>query len=304
MTLKEKKFEVRDADGNRIDMSNQQDAPVLINGKDNKVRLEHVFKKFELDEDEGIIYGTSLLSYFTVADGKLVDKEGNTVELLTTEGKPILIVDNTEEPFFDDDVEIDFEYVQAFSQLIGINKPDEIFAQLLSDEEKALFTTEREAREADANTKKKAKEKVEAEVKQKQDEAKELADKETALAESKKKADEEARAKVDPQYFVDEKKYKKHHKFYTDEDDGLEWKEYVVGNVHLFYGKDWAEIKEDPFVLVKRGDNWWEDCETDVDNITEDEKTVQIEFVDGEEKKKITLDLEKGEISVSGVDKE
>ena len=299
MELIEKIFRVTNAEGQPIDLSEEKDIAVIINGKDNGIKLEHVFRKYALDEDEGTIYGTSLLAYFTPKDGKLVDAEGHTIEFLTTERKPILVTDNLEEPFLDDDADIDFDYVKAFSELVGINKPDELFAELLSDSEKEVFASERNKREADSKQKADADAqlKADAEAKKKADtDAKQKEDEETI----KKQADADARAKVDPDYLIEEPRYKQHQKFYGE----LGFKEYAGDNVHLFYGKKWKDYNEDPFVLVKRGDNWWEDVETDVDNIVEDEKTVQLEFIDGEERKKLTLDLENGKISVEGAEKE
>lgn len=307
MKLKEQIFHVTDAENIPMDMSQQRDSSVILNGKDNEIKLEHVFRRFELDEEEGTIYGTSLLSYFTIKDGKLVDGEGNTVEFFTADKKPILVTAITR-PDLTDDATIDFEYVKAFSELIGINKPDELFADLLSDEEKQIFASERQKREADVEAENKRKADADAEKKALADaelENKKLADAQTekklADEELKKQADAEARAKVDPDYFVDEAKYKKQQKFFNNMQS---FKEYTEGNVHFFYGNKWSEYVEDPCVLVKRGDDWFEEVEMDMDNIIEDDKSVVLEFVDGDVRKKVTLDLATDTISVSEAEKE
>jgi hypothetical protein len=292
MELIEKIFRGTDAEGNANDLSDEKDMAIIIDGKDNGIKLEHVFRKYALNEDDGAIYGTSLLSYFTPKDGKLVDAEGHTVEFLTSDRKPFLIIDNMEEPFLDDDAEIDIDYVKAFSELIGINKPDVIFADLLNDDEKEMFASERRRKEADA------KKKADDEAKQKEDE--ELKKKQ-ADEDAKKQADAEARAKVNPDYFVDEAKYTKHQKFYSNLQT---FKEYIDGNVHLFYGNKWKDYDEDPFVLVKSGDDWWEDVETDVENIKEDDKTIELEYKDGEVWKKVVLDVATDTISVAEIEKE
>lgn len=298
MKLKEKIFHVTDAEGNLIDLSEEKEIAVIINGKDSGLKIQEVFRTVVLDEEEGEIYGTSLLSYFTPQEnGSLIEPEGNTVSFLVKrEGSTIpLKVTEITRPSLYDDVDISFEYIKAFAELIGITKADELFAELLNDAEKEVFASERNKREADAETKKKADADAETKRKANEDaETKRLAD-----IEAKKQADTDARAKVDPDYLVEEPKYKQHQKFYGD----LGFKEYTGDNVHFFYSNKWQEYKEDPFVLVKRGDNWWEDVEVDVDNITEDEKTVQLEYADGEVRKKLTLDLESGKVSVSDAEK-
>lgn len=292
MKLKEKIFHVTDEQGNNIDLSEDKDIAILINGKDSGLKIEEAFRTIVLDENEGEIYGTSLLSYFTPQeDGSLAEPEGNAVQFLVKRegGNISLKVTKITRPSLHEDAVISFDYIKAFAELIGITKADELFADLLTDAEKEVFSSERSNREADA--KKTADDKLKAET-----EAKKKLDEE----EAKKQADADARAKVDPEFIVDEIKYKKHQKFYGELES---FKEYINGNVHLFYGSKWKDYEEDPFVLVKRGDNWWEDVETDVDNIIEDEKTVQIEFADGETRKKVTLDLESDAITVSDVEK-
>lgn len=300
MELKEKIIRTTDANGNLNDLTNEPSIPVLINGKDNNITLEHIFRRYDLDQEDSTIYGTSLLSYFTPKDGKLVDAEGNTVEFLTSDRKPILIIDNTEEPDLSEDAEISFDYIQAFSELVGIKKPDELFADILTDDEKAIFVSARNVRDTEAKKivdAENAKKQLETEAQQKiATEAQKIVNAE----EAKKQADAEIVSKIEPDYLVDEKKYKKYQKFYEELQS---FKEYIFGNVHLFYGDKWSEFAEDPFILIKRTEGYWEDAETDVDNIIEGEKTVELEYVDGGERKKLTLDVEKDEISVSDVAK-
>lgn len=297
MILKERILRAVDTDGNLFDLSDEPSIPAIINGKDNDITLENLSRGVDLGQEESTIYVISLLSYFNVKDGKLVDAEGNTVQLLTSEKKPILIVDNTEEPDLYDEATITFDYIHAFSELVGINKPDELFADLLTDDEKQIFISERNVREAGAKKiADEAKEKTDAEAKKIADDTKLQSD-----ADAKKQAEAEAISKIEPEYLVDERKYKKYQKFYEELQS---FKEYIDGNIHLFYGDKWKEYSEDPFVLIKRAEGNWEDVETDVDNIIEEDKTVQLEFKDGEGWKNLTLDLEKGTISVVDVVKE
>lgn len=296
MKLKEKIFEVTDEKGNPLDLSQETNISVIINGIDSGLKINDIFRNHSLIEDVGTIYGTSLLSYFTPKDGKLIDGEGHTVEFFDTNKNPILVIDNTDEPFFDDDSIISFEYIKAFSELVGIKKADELFAPLLSDEEKEIFASERKSLLEKEESTRIALEQKEAIEKEKQ-EADTIELEKQKEADYKKKLDDELRSKISPDYIVEEKKYKEYQKFYSDNN----FKEYISGNVHLFYNKDWRDYKEDPFVLVKRGDKWWEDVETEVDDIHEYDKRVALVFVDGTDKKTVVLDLEKQTISLAGV---
>ena len=287
MEIKERIFETTDAEGIRHDLSALTSIPVIINGKDNQITLQHVFRKFDLEEADGEIFGVSLLSYFTAKDGKLVDAEGNTVEFQLPDGKPLLITDNTQEPFIYDEAEVDLEYIKAFSELIGIKKPDELFADLLSETEKEYFTTERGKKEAEQST-------IASQKKAEED----------ALLEQKKQKEEEDRianekkeiiAKIDPAYLVDERKHKQLQKFYGD----INFKEYIIGNTHLFYGKDWETYVEDPFMLIRRTDKYLEEVEVFVDDIVENDKTVELSFMDGEERKTVILDIATDTISIA-----
>lgn len=299
MELTERIFTGTDPEGKSNDLS-QEKFSIKINGKDEGITLEHLFRKYALNEDEGAIYGTSLLSYFKVDGGKLVDNEGHIVEFFTSDGKPFLITDNTEKPFIEDEAPIDLEYVKAFSEVIGINFPDVLFADLLSDEEKQYFINEREERNIKAQKaineqkEKEAQDNAEKELLQKKQ--KEEQDKVEEL-ERKKQAEAEIVAKISPDFIVDERKYKKLQKDYQD----LLFKEYIDadGIVHFFYSPKWKEYAEDPFILVKRTDSILEDVETDVENIAEEGNIVQVEYVDGEERKKLTLNLENDTVSIT-----
>lgn len=305
MKLKEKILHTTDEAGAIHDLSKVGAIAVFSNGIDNGVNVEDVFKTIALDEEEGEIYGTSLLSYFTPQeDGSLKDLEGNTVQLRIREGNVLLKVTEISRPTLYEDVDISADYIKIFSELLGITKPDELFTDLLSDTDKEAIKSEREAKElkvktqveADAKTKTEAEAKIKADA----DKAKADADKATADAEAIVQAEAEARAKIEDGFLVEEKKYKKYQDFYADLQT---FKEYINGDVHFFYGAKWGEYNEDPFVLIKRGADFYEDAETDVDNITEDDKTVKLEFVDGGVRKTITLDIATNEISVAETEK-
>lgn len=302
MKLKEKIFYATDAEGTEIDFSAEKDILFFNNKVNTGLKIQDVFRTLFLDEEKGAIYGTSLISYFTPQeDGSLAEPEGNKVSfVITREGFHILLkVTAIERPSLYEDVNINFDYIKAFAELIGITKPDELFFDLLTQEEKEVFATERARKEAE----KKGLDNAQAEKERIAKEEQEAANALIQQVEAKKKADDEARAKVNPDYIVEEKKYRSLQKDY----EANNFKEYISGDVHFFYNKDWRDYKEEPFVLIKRGDTWFEDVETALhtndEAITEDDKEVQLEYVDGEERKKVILDLQKGEISVAGTEK-
>lgn len=113
---------------------------------------------------------------------------------------------------------------------------------------------------------------------------------------AKIKKDQELRAKVsDPQFIVEESKYKETKRFFEEDIEG--WKERILDNVHFFYGANHNEQKEVPFILIKRGDNWWEEVETL--SFGEGDKLFTIDYLDNEETKTLTFDKEADTISVA-----
>lgn len=338
--LKEQVFHLIDAEGNDHP-EEQQNIGVAINGV-KPISKESVFCLTEFEDGE--LYGTSLLSYFTPKDGKLV--HGNTtVEFFNIDTNAPLKVTEITRPSFTNDVEINLEYVSLFSQLMGVPKPEELFADILDEGEKKTLIAEREARikEQTETATKEREAKIIAEVQKADTLVEEISKEQDAgqlkavpenkyydriitldddlLPEGKKttdihslmvacvetltasaqqvnneseeieKKEKELMGAINPDYLVTPKKYSDFISFYVRNNG---WKEFIKAPLHFFYSPNWSEEQEDPFVLIKRGRDFFEEVATEL--IEETDKVVSVEYTDGGEVKTLQIDLEKGEI--------
>lgn len=157
-----------------------QDIKVITNGEDSGVKAKHIFKKLWFET--GKITGYSILEFYSVKDGFLVDKEGNQTHF-STERFPEIKINRIKIPFFFTDIDVSKEWVRDTGKLMNLEKTEET-VKLLSPEDKKALQDEREVIYAEIETKKKEQEEAEAKAKAEEDER---------LAEEARKAEEEAK---------------------------------------------------------------------------------------------------------------
>lgn len=291
MKLKTKLFIITDSADNDINLD-EIDVILILNGEKTSSRVQDVFS--ELEFEDGSIKGNSLLSYYNVNDDGSLSVEGSNIKLLDeTINEPILIK-SIKRPFIHDDTVIPFEHVQKFAEFFTIAKPDEVFTDL-TDEEKQFFITARNARlEEDIKAQRELRSKeikaAEQELADKQKEAEALSLMSEEAAKEAVLKEKELKASINPKFVNIKKDYLANQNFYRS----IDFKEYVDGFIHLFYGKS---DDENPFVLIKRGADWWEEPQ-DTQIADETDTTIVIEFTDGETLKQINLDITTGETTV------
>lgn len=359
--LKEQIFNTTEVDGTDLNLQEGEAIQFSKNGGEG-IPLENLFRKHSFEGEE--LYGTSLLSYFTPTDGKLV--LGKTVVELfvvgTSSTRPVKVTEISR-PVFTDDVAIDLEYMTIFSQLMDIENPEVVFADILEEEEKQTLITARETKQKEATERatREMNEKIVAETAKADALIAEISSEEELavlvakegmeyhdrimalndelLPEGKKQndvgiikvaraqaltpppppvveppapvapveppqpqvdveAENKIREAINPDYLVTEAKYKEFLDFYVKKHG---WKEFVLGLVHFFYSPDWETEEEEPFVIVKRGRDFWEDVRAEIKEETEE--MVVVEYMDGAETKTLVLDAEKGEVLEAVSDK-
>lgn len=281
MKLQTKLLLVLNSKGNNLDFDGI-DIAIMLNGKLTDMTLQDLFANLELDEGE--IYGNSLFSYYNVEDGKLV-VPGSEVQLVVKDTNEPIIIRGIKRPSVNDDMVVSFDQVREFAERFEITKPDEVFTNL-NDEEKQFFIDERNKKQQDQET---GKQKA---AREKQEEQ-ENQEKEAANETARKKAEQELKASIDPKYVQEKKDYISTQRFYA----GIDFKEYIIDQYHLFYGNT---KEQDPTLLIKRGETWFEEI-IDFDITDETDKTVVIEFTNGDKEKQLTLLLETGEITVTDI---
>jgi len=270
MKLRSKIFIVTDASGNEI---NAEDKKVVLslNGERLETTLQDVCSDLEFDDGE--IYGNTLLSYYGINPDGSLEVEGSKIQLLDAEtGEPILIKE-IKRPTVHDDTNIPFEHVQKFVEYFKVAKPDEVFDNLNTEEKQAFI----DARISADNTKQ-------------AEEASRATQKAQADAEAAKQAEAALKASIDPTKVNENKDYISIQGFYS----GIDFKEYIKDNLHLFYGQDENNM---PCILIKRGKDWWEELQEPV-VLDETDTSVELEYLDGEVTKRLTLDIPTGEIVI------
>lgn len=232
---------------------------LVLNGKPTETKLRDVFTDLEFDDNE--IYGNSLLSFYTLQEGNLVEK-GSLIQLVLADTLEPVIITSIDRPVINDDSVIPFEHVQKFVEFFKLERPEEVFFSL-SEEEKSYFTDQRKGMETTSSKEKEAED---------------------------KKKEQELKASIDPKRIINRKEYLSTQAFYRSAD----FKEYINGPYHLFHGDS---VNEGSCMLIKRGADWWEESPAEITEAND--KTVVIEFKDGEQLKNITLDIATNETTVS-----
>jgi len=270
MKIRTKLFEITDSKGNDIDPEDH-DIIIMQNGEPTETRLADIFTDLELDENE--IYGNSLLSYYELKDGKL-SVEGSMVEFAIAGSHERVLITAIKRPSVNDDSVIPFEHIQKFVEFFKVAKPEEVFTDLNENEKQIFINARLDASIASTTAA----------------EATKAADKEKTAAEAKK-AEAELKAGIDPKFIHNKKDYLSTQTFYR----GIDFKEYIDGPYHLFNGKS---DNEAPFVLIKRGTDWWQEPH-DTQIADETDTTMVVEFSDGNIIKRITLNTDSGATTIT-----
>lgn len=279
MELKTKLLIITNAKGEEINVKKKVVA-LDLNGERSDIKLKDIFSNLELDSGE--IYGNSLLSYYEVNEDGSLQVEGSKIQLVDEATNEPILVKSIKRPGVNDDDDMPFEHVKKFAKFFKIEKPEEVFTNLTEDE-KQIFISERAAKAQPAIDK--AAEDATA------------ADDAAALElEAQKKANADLKASIDPAYVQEKPAYISTQGFYS----GLPgFKEYIKEKYHLFYGPD---ASYEPCVLIKHGE-WWEEVKEDnTEIIDKTDKTVVIDFKGINQKGKLTLDNETGDINITDVE--
>lgn len=153
---------------------------VIVNGADTGVRLNHIFKKVWFET--GRIVGYSILEFYSVKDGFLVDKEGNQIHF-ANDRHPEIKINRIKKPLIVlGEQEVNRNWVRDTGKLLNLEKTEETVKDLSAVDKKAL-QDERDVIYAEQETKRKEQEEEEAKIKAAEDER---------LAEEARKAEEEA----------------------------------------------------------------------------------------------------------------
>lgn len=153
---------------------------VIVNGEDTGVKLNHIFKKVWFET--GRIVGYSILEFYSVKDGFLVDKEGNQIHFANDRHAEIKINRIKKPLIILGEQEVTRNWVRDTGKLLNLEKTEETVKDLSVEDKKAL-QDERDVVYAELETKRKEQEEIEAKLKAEEDEK---------LAEEARKAEEEA----------------------------------------------------------------------------------------------------------------
>lgn len=274
MKLRSKVLIVTNESGNEINLE-EKEVVLALNGERLDTKLQDVCSDMEFDDGE--VYGNTLLSYYGIQPDGSLQVDGSNIQLIDAATGDKILVKEMKRPSVHDDTEMPFEHLLKFIEYFKIAKPEEVFHNLSKEEKQAL---------ADDRTAAQDKAMKEAEKSRQENEsAKSQAD-EAAAAQ----AEADLKASIHPDLIRDQKDYNAIRSFYS----GIDFKEYIKENIHLFYGKD---ENNPPSVLIKRGKAWWEECQ-EPDVLEETDTNLVISYLDGEVSKRLNLDIESGDVTI------
>lgn len=275
MKLRSKVIIITDAAGRETNIEGR-DIVLSLNGERQTTKLQDVCSDMEFDDGE--FYGNTLLSYYGIQPDGSLQVEGSNIQLIDAATGEQIMVKEMKRPSVHDDTEMPFEHLLKFIEYFKIAKPEEVFHNLSKEEKQALENDRTASRD------KSIKEAEQAQ--QANASAKAQAD---AAAAAQAEAD--LKASIHPDLIREQKDYNGIRSFYS----GIDFKEYIKENTHLFYAKDENNL---PCVLVKQGKAWWEECD-DVEVLEETDANLVISYSTANAKKKLTLDIASGEITIT-----
>lgn len=274
MLLKSKLFLIADLNNNINVNVEGREIAIQHNGQKTETKLSDIISEAEYDDGE--IYGNSLLSYYNVMEDGSLEVPGSKIMLIDVATDTPILIKKIKLPFIKSDDNISFEDIKKFTEFFKIEKPEEVFTDL-SDEEKQWFISDRQANAASVQTA----------PDNSAEEAAAAAEKEKQL---KLQAEADLKATIDPEYVQDYNQYVATKGFYGN----IGYSEHVEPPYHVFYGND---PKHAPCVLIKRGENWWQElkeAEVDIDR-TGDNPIFR--FMDGTEQKELVINIATGQLT-------
>ena len=219
MILHHKVFELKNKEGNKIDLEQIAKVGVLMNGVNNGSLVRDVFKKFEFEDHK--IVGYSILEYFKLKDGRLEDEDGNTINFIDLTTKQEIFVLKVRDPWIIlNDITVSTDYVKVVSKILQMKNIEKIVPDLTA-EEKQEFNSEREKQEAEVTAKQKEQERIKAEQEAAEAKAKQE-EQERIAAEEKRKAEQEAveaeRKRIEEQEMSDKERIEAEAKLKEEEE--------------------------------------------------------------------------------------
>lgn len=140
MELNHKLYRIYGEDKKSVEIKNPKETFVQRNGESNGATLHDVCKKID-DLETNKIFAWSILEFYKVEDGFLVDNEGNQISLL--EGETKIFFKEVEDPLIIlNEKEVTLDYVRDVSALLGLNTIEETIIGL-SNEDKQILVEER-----------------------------------------------------------------------------------------------------------------------------------------------------------------
>ena len=316
MELNHKLYRIYGAENKSVSINNPKETLILRNGESNGSTLNDVMKIDELET--GKIFAWSILEYYKVEEGCLVDNEGNKISMVEGENK--IFFKSVEDPFFiEDEKNVTLEYIKYMSIFLGLNTIEETITGL-SNEDKQVLVEERMAenekrqkeieqeREEASNLEKKKldEENKRIEAEQKEEELRlakleeqrieaEKEENEKIESESRKKKEEEKRKKEreENENVYNSQQYRALRKEYVENG----FSEYFTEDgKYIFFFNEESDKDDKAFVVLKTKEDYEELIGGELTINTD--RTAEYEFKDGKDEKVVTLNKKTDTIRV------
>ena len=137
LELNHKVYEIYGTDNKPVKIKNAKDVQLLKNDEPNGATLHDVFKKFD-DFETNKIFGWSILEYYKIEGGYLVDNNGNRISFIQGEEK--IFFKKVKNPIFIfDEKEVSLDYIKDVSSLLGLTTIEETIIGLSNDDKQLLI---------------------------------------------------------------------------------------------------------------------------------------------------------------------
>ena len=189
LELNHKVYEIYGNENKSVEIKDPKTTQILRNGKPNGVMLSDVFKKID-DLEEGKIWGWSVLEFYKVEEGFLVDNNGNNISLLEEDNQ--IFFKKVKDPLIIlNEKEVSLDYVKDVSTLLGLTYIEQTITGL-EESDVQVLVEEREF-ENEKRRKQSQKEKAEIEAREK---LRIEEEERNAQIEAEKEAEKEAEEKI------------------------------------------------------------------------------------------------------------
>ena len=167
----------------------KSDIKIYVNGNDIEASPKYCFKDIEIESDK--ISGYSLLQFYSVKDGNLVDREDNILTFMVKDKKIPVIKIRDPLALIAEPLEVNLQYVKDVAALLSITQIEKTVFNL-SNSEKKILVDDRELEYTAKELARKEQEAKDAEELKSAEEAKAIS---LAKAKEKEEKDREAKAK-------------------------------------------------------------------------------------------------------------